>query len=195
MGWPVPAFPPSLLLVDPLVGSIVLCAASQPSGSHNERGCGCPDQVRPAHVPQRRRPTPSAWHIDQLPHVVHACRCLTASSSSMTCKAAVAQRAAFLPAHRAVQQRRGSLQVREAGGAVWAQRWWGTAGTGVAAAAWLATAGAPPPACLPFCFPANNLHHVWHRPPHPLNLLSPACAALPAAGAKRHHPATQGGDC
>lgn len=41
-------------------------------------------------------------------------RCLTASSSSMTCKAAVAQRAAFLPAHRAVQQRRGSLQVQNA---------------------------------------------------------------------------------
>jgi hypothetical protein len=33
----------------------------------------------------------------------------------MTSKAAVAQRAAFLPVHRAVQQRRGSLQVRNEG--------------------------------------------------------------------------------
>lgn len=42
-------------------------------------------------------------------------RCLTAStSSSMTGKAAVAQRATFLPAHRAVQQRRGSLQIQSA---------------------------------------------------------------------------------
>ncbi|KAL4420085.1 hypothetical protein ABPG77_004350 [Micractinium sp. CCAP 211/92] len=40
-------------------------------------------------------------------------RSLTASSS-MTSKAAVSQRAAFLPAQRVVQQRRGSLQIQNA---------------------------------------------------------------------------------